>query len=170
MSIELNDVAPDPRDRAINHIFRCGLTLTGLLNTQRVDDESGSRLRDVIADLDAAVVELRNAALMRIVRDADAEHDTFRRHAARAIGASAAPVLVARADRRRCLCRFDDGEVFAYSVSGHDFLRASDDELWAHESDDLLLSARTGSPLARRVRKAFHDIDSNVPLYFERAE
>jgi len=66
------------------------------------------------------------------------------------------------------LCRFDDGEEFAYR-RGHDFFRMSDHRVWAHQSGDLLLSARSGAPFARAVGKAFHDIDTGVPLYYVRS-
>jgi len=70
---------------------------------------------------------------------------------------------------QRRLCRFDDGEEFAYA-RGHDFFRASDHELWAHLSGDLLLSARSGTPFARRVGKAFHDVETDVPLFYLRSQ
>jgi hypothetical protein len=65
------------------------------------------------------------------------------------------------------LCCVANDELFAYAKRGHDFVRASDHMLWAHESDDLLLSARSGCPLARRVGDVFHDVASHVPLYYE---
>lgn len=66
----------------------------------------------------------------------------------------------------RRLCRLTANEVFAYAV-GHDFHRAADHELWAHESEGLLLSARFGTPLARRIGNVFYDITTNEPLYRE---
>jgi len=39
--------------------------------------------------------------------------------------------------------------------------------LRAHESDDLLLSARFGTPLARRSGNVFYDIETDIPLYRE---
>ena len=47
------------------------------------------------------------------------------------------------------------------------FTALADHELWAHESDGLLLSARFGTPLARRIGNVFYDIDTNAPLYHE---
>jgi len=66
------------------------------------------------------------------------------------------------------ICRFADGEEFAYQ-HGHDFFRASDHRVWAHQSGDLLLSARSGTPFARAVGKAFHDVETGVPLYYVRS-
>jgi hypothetical protein len=140
-------------DRVINHIFVSGLTLTSILSRHRLDDEVAERLRDVIAELDAAVGHLRRAALTLVVEDR-----------ARQPSLSGSPVP---ANWRRRLCRFSLDEVFAYAVAGHDFYRASDDALWAHESDGLLMSARSGTILARRDGRVFYDIESDVPLYYE---
>jgi hypothetical protein len=145
--------ASDVHDRVINQIFRSGLMLAGILSFQRVDDEVADRLRDVMDALDTAVRELRTAALASLVRDREAQ--------------SATPHRAASADGGRRLCRFTVDEVFAYAMRGHDFYRASDHVLWAHETDGLLLSARSGSPFARRVGNVFYDIESNVPLYYE---
>jgi phage baseplate assembly protein gpV len=69
----------------------------------------------------------------------------------------------------RCICRFDDGAVFAYAERGHEFIRASDRELWAVERDDALVSARSGTTLAYRRGRVFFAADDNAPLYYERA-
>jgi len=69
----------------------------------------------------------------------------------------------------RCLCRFEDGVVFAYSDRGTEFIRASDRELWAVERDDALVSARSGSLLAQRRGRVYFAADSGEPLYYERA-
>jgi hypothetical protein len=50
----------------------------------------------------------------------------------------------------RTLYRFDDGAAFAYRC-GRDFFRSSDNTLRAHDSDGLLLSARSCTPLLRRI-------------------
>lgn len=71
-------------------------------------------------------------------------------------------------DHPRCLCRFEDGEVFAYAERGHDFVRASDRELWAVERDDAIVSARSGSVLAYRRGRVYFAVDSDAPLYYER--
>jgi hypothetical protein len=69
----------------------------------------------------------------------------------------------------RCLCRFDDGAVFAYAERGHEFIRASDRELWAVERDDALVSARSGELLALRRGRVYFEIETDAPLYYERA-
>jgi hypothetical protein len=68
----------------------------------------------------------------------------------------------------RCLCRFDDGSVFAYAEHGKEFVRASDRELWAVERDDTLVSARSGSVLAQRRGRVYFEPDDETPLYYER--
>lgn len=68
-----------------------------------------------------------------------------------------------------CLCRFDNGEVFAYVDRGSDYLRVSDHELWATARGDTLVSARSGSPLAVRRGKVWFSADADEPLYYERA-
>jgi len=69
----------------------------------------------------------------------------------------------------RCLCRIEDGEIFAYVARGNEFVRARDHELWAVEQDGMLMSARSGEPLARRDGKVFFAIEGQEPLYYERA-
>jgi hypothetical protein len=76
-----------------------------------------------------------------------------------------APVLT----HQRSLCKFDNGEVFAYVDRGCDFIRMSDYELWATERDDTLLSVRSGQPLAVRRGKVWFSADTDEPLYYERA-
>ena len=68
----------------------------------------------------------------------------------------------------RSLCRFDDGEVFAYVARGNEFVRARDRELWAFEHDDVLVSARSGEALAYRRGKVYFATDTDEPLYYER--
>jgi len=69
----------------------------------------------------------------------------------------------------RCLCRFEDGAVFAYAERGNEFIRASDRELWAIERDDALVSARSGALLAQRRGRVYFGVDDDEPLYYERA-
>ena len=69
----------------------------------------------------------------------------------------------------RSLCRIDDGAVFATIERGHEFVRLSDHELWATERDGVLVSARSGLPLAVRRGKVFFATDNDEPLYYERA-
>jgi hypothetical protein len=68
-----------------------------------------------------------------------------------------------------CLCRFDNGEVFAYVERGTEYVRASDHELWATAREDTLLSVRSGEPLAIRRGKVWFSADADEPLYYERA-
>jgi hypothetical protein len=69
----------------------------------------------------------------------------------------------------RCLCRFEDGAVFAYAERGREFIRASDRELWAVERDDALVSARSGTLLAERRGRVYFSVETGAPLYYERA-
>ena len=69
----------------------------------------------------------------------------------------------------RCLCRFEDGVVFAYAERGTEFIRASDRELWAVERDDALVSARSGVVLAHRRGRVYFEAETDEPLYYERA-
>jgi hypothetical protein len=146
-------ISADVHDRVSNCIFGAGLTLASVLSLQRLDDEVAGRLHDAIDALDTAARELRSAALARVVRSRDAGPET--------------PHRAVPNDWRRRLCRVSVNEVFAYAIRGYDFYCASDHMLWAHESDGVLLSARSGTPFARRVGNLFHDIESNVPLYYE---
>jgi len=167
-NVEDQRLVGDADDRVVNHIFVSGLTLARIVRSQRVEDDIGQRLFDVIEELDAAVRELRNTALARVVADRDhARPDTS--HVGSGVVAMADPLAEIHADIdvRRRLRRVEDAEVFAYAKRGHDFFRASDHMLWAHESDDLLLSARSGTPLARRVGEVFYAFESDVALYYE---
>jgi hypothetical protein len=145
--------ATDTHDRVINLIFESGLTLARIVGLQRVDDEVATLLHSAIDRLDTAVRELRGAALAGVLEHHDARPDMLDQ----TVGAH----------WRRRLCRVTVDEVFAYAVGGLDFYRASDHQLWAHESDGLLLSARSGAPLARRDGNLYFDIESNLPLYYE---
>lgn len=68
-----------------------------------------------------------------------------------------------------CLCRFDDGAVFAYVERGTEYIRASDHEVWATERDGTLVSVRSGAPLAVKRGKVWFSADADEPLYYERA-
>jgi len=69
----------------------------------------------------------------------------------------------------RCLCRFDDGGVFAYAERGNEFIRASDRELWAVERDGTLVSVRSGAVLALRRGRVYFEVGDDTPIYYERA-
>jgi len=66
---------------------------------------------------------------------------------------------------RRCLCRSDDDTVFAYA-HGHDLIRRSDRTLWAHVADGVLISARSGEPLAYQIGNTFYDYQTRQALYY----
>lgn len=66
---------------------------------------------------------------------------------------------------RRLVCRFDDHAVFAYA-RGHDLVRRSDDAVWAHLSGDVVLSARSGEPLAYRTGSVLYDAVTRLPAYY----
>ena len=157
-------------DRTTNRVFASTLTLASVMARHDIDDDVSQQLQRVTDELDTVTRDIRTLAIDLVLRDLDAL-----RHPPRPATPIAKPIPPverrpqAGIDLRRRLCRFDDGQEFAYA-RGHDFFRASDHVLWAHESDDLLLSARSGVPFARRVGMAFHDIDSNTPLYYERAQ
>lgn len=165
--------ADDVDDRVINRIFGCGMTIAAILGRPDISDEVSSRLLDVVDELDAAVATVRHAALARALGRRSDEpvavpvHAPV--HAARSLSMRnpAADIRVVQADGRRRLCRFAADEAFAYALRGQDFYRASDDVLWAHEREGLLLSARTGTPFARRDGSVFFDMESNAPLYYE---
>ena len=70
--------------------------------------------------------------------------------------------------RQRWLCRVADDSAFAYA-RGHDFIRSSDHQLWAHLSQGQLLSARSGEPLAYRDGDVFYDAATDEPLYYQPA-
>lgn len=67
---------------------------------------------------------------------------------------------------RRSLRRSDSHRTFAYA-RGHDFIRHSDQTLWAHLSEGVLLSARSGEPLAYQIGTTFYDYQTRRPLYYE---
>ena len=70
----------------------------------------------------------------------------------------------------RYLCNVDDQKLHAYAKTRRDFLLASDDSLWAHESHGWLLMALTGAQVAHRVGDTYYDAQTQEPLYFETSE
>lgn len=151
-NIENDKRIVEAHDDAVSHIFGAGLSLSAILSLDRVDNEIADRLREALASLDSAVADLRTAAFAHLNGTSKARREPRD------------PPPVQNGHRRLCLVTAN--EVFAYAV-GHDFHRAADHELWAHESDGLLLSARHGTPLARRVGNVFYDVATNAPLYHE---
>ncbi len=157
-------------DRAIGHVFASTLALAGVLTLGRVDREVAQRVHNAIGELDTAIREIRHGALEMSIRDTDEGSDTVDREPAISDRRTSIGVADPRIpEYQRRLCRFDDGQVFAYK-RGHDLIRAADHTLWAHESGEILLSARSGRPIARRVGKAYLDVESDTPLYYELAQ
>jgi hypothetical protein len=165
-------IADQLHDRVIDHLFGSRLTLASIVSLGKIDTKIAERLQDVIDDLENAVRDIRRTDLALLARHCDQrpnpphhltivkpEPDRDQRPR---------PV---RVDGHRYLCSFEDGQVFAYTTrAGHDYLRVADHSTWAHESDGLLLSARSGTPLARRMGNVFHAVTSNMPLYYERTD
>lgn len=137
-----------------------------------MDANVAAQLRDVLDHLDSAAKDIHSADVAVWVRDRDQRPNQTN------LPTIVKPTSDARdaahrtgVERRRYLCNFGDGQVFAYATSsGHDLFRANDHTPWAHERDGLLLSARSGTPLAVRTGNVFHDVASNEPLYYERTE
>jgi len=138
-------------DTVVKHIFAAGLAVSAALNLHQVENHVAERPRDALDTLDAAASELRTAACTHIFGDTAATPE---------------PAAVLIPDGYRRVSQFSANAVFAYGV-GCDIRRAADHSLWAHESEDLLLSARSGRPLARRIGNVFYDIETNAPLYHE---
>ncbi len=161
--------AAETADCAINHIFGCGLTLAGILGRPDVSHEVARRLHDVIDELDTVVTTIQRSAFTALAADREPHPDAAEPHAI--VPDEPAPVAavmtVATGVGCRRLSRFANDAFFAYAMHGHDFYRSGDDLLWAHESDGLLVSPRTGTPFARRDGRVFLDLESNVPLYYE---
>ena len=139
------DGVGDALDRAIGFLFQSGLDLADLGGDAGTDARTAVRLREVSDRIDAAIHEIRRAALTR---------------------AGHGRALPARADGR-VLRRVNIDEVFAYAIGATDFYRAIDDELWAHDTNGLLVSARSGTPLAHRDGHLYYDPETGVPLYYE---
>jgi hypothetical protein len=163
-----DDCVGRAHDGAINRIFGCGLTLAAMVGRPDLNDDLAQLLGDVIEELDMAVNAVRHAAFSTLVGDRGPLAVRSPQHATSVVEPDpAAGLRATHAAARRRLRRIADDGVFAYAMRGHDFYRAADHILWAHESDDLLLSARSGTPLARRVDDVFYDLQTNVPLYYE---
>ena len=151
-NIDYDKAISQAHDRVIGRIFGAGLSLSAVLSLGRIDSAVAERIGDALNALDTAVAELRTAAFTHLTRpDTDPPAE--------------APEPPAPNGHRR-LARFTANEAFAYGV-GRDFRRVADHSLWAHESGDWLLSARSGTVLARRVGTVFYDIETGAPLYHE---
>jgi len=165
-------VADQLHDRVIDHLFGSRLTLASIVSLGKIDPKIAERLQDVMDDVENAVRDIRRTDLALLARHCDQRPDPTH-HLTIVPPASdrlQQPPMV-RVEGHRYLCSFEDGQVFAYTTrAGHDFLRVADHSTWAYESDGLLRSARSGTPLARRMGNVFHAITSNMPLYYERTD
>jgi hypothetical protein len=63
-----------------------------------------------------------------------------------------------------------DNTLFAYAPGRHDFFRAGDDSLWAHESHGWLIAAKSGESLAHRTGDVFYGAVDGKRLYRLSAE
>lgn len=70
----------------------------------------------------------------------------------------------------RFLYRVGDDELFARATNRRDFVRVSDDVVWAHESHEWLIAAGTGAVLAHRTGDVYYSADTGRPLYYETSE
>jgi hypothetical protein len=165
-------IAVQLHDRAIDHLFGSRMILANIVSLGKIEPKLAERLQEVMYELENAVRDLRRTDLARLVRDRDQRPNPTRN-----LTIVKPPTdrvnqpNAVRVDGHRYLCSFEGGQVFAYATpAGHDFFRVADHSTWAHESDGLLLSARSGAPLARRMGNVFHAISSNMPLYYERTD
>ncbi len=154
-------------DRVVHRLFGSGLSLASILSRGIVDDHIADRLRDAMDGLDAAIREIRGIAFTGMLRRI-APPEAACPMVVAAVSEADVITPVVQVHGQRFLDRVEDGEPFACATHGHDFYRLSDNVLWAHESGALLLSARSGLALARRVGSVFHDLESRLPLYEER--
>jgi len=63
------------------------------------------------------------------------------------------------------LYKIDDEEVFAYTQGRRDYFRASDNNLWAHESHNWLVAAQSGALLAHRTGDRYYSVTNGKCLY-----
>jgi len=134
-------------DRLVNRLFGASLSLSALASGS-VDSSVTRPVQHAIEQLDAAIAELRQASLARVVTPEP-------------------PSFAIPGDARR-LCRFSIAEIFAYAPQGHaEYFLATDHMLWARETQGLLVAAASGTALARREGRVFYDAQSDAPLYYE---
>jgi hypothetical protein len=165
-----SELAVRLHDRVIDHLFGSRLTLASIVSLAKIDTKVAERLQDVMDELESAVRDIRRTDLALLARDGDQlPHTTHHLTIVKPASDAVPQPRPVRVDGYRYLCSFEDGQVFAYTTrASHEFFRVADHSTWAHESDGLLVSARSGTPLARRMGNVFHAITSNMPLYYER--
>jgi len=135
-------------DRVVGNLHASALTITKILN------ESNR--------LDERVIEGLNASIQLL------EHAIQDIHTATFVGQQPRPSDPQLPSiHPRYLVRIEDEAVIAYADDGHDFRRVHDDTVWAHDSDGTLLSARSGTPIARRSGSIYYDTVTDIPLYYE---
>ena len=59
-------IATNLNDRVTRHLYASGLTLTGILARNQLDDDLATRLREVIDELDTAIKDIRNTVFARL--------------------------------------------------------------------------------------------------------
>ena len=137
----------DLHDRLVRNLHECALALTIVIHDH--DDRNRETLTTALDVLDRAIRDIRTTAF------------AARQH-------THATVADATDTRRRYLVRIEDEVLIAYADGdGHDFRRVHDNTIWAHESDGTLLSARSGTPIARRSGLIYYDIVNAIPLYYQ---
>ena len=140
--------ADDLYDEIVRHAFQTGMFLFAVLRLDGLADEITQRLHEAVDELETLVGKVRAAALARM---SPAPTETE-------------PDIPTSARR---LHHITVDSVFAYSRDGSNFVRAADHQPWARETDGILLSARSGTPLARRDGHVFSDPATGAPLYYE---
>jgi hypothetical protein len=63
------------------------------------------------------------------------------------------------------LYKIDEEELFAYTNGRRDYFRAGDDSLWAHESHNWLVAAKSGVVLAHRTGDRYYSVTDGECLY-----
>ena len=66
MNDENERIATNLNDRVTRHLYSSGLTLTGILARNQLDDDVATRLREVIGELDTAIKDIRNTVFARL--------------------------------------------------------------------------------------------------------
>jgi len=150
-------IAVQLHDRVIDHLFGSRLTLASIVSLGKIETKIAERLQDVMDELEDTVRDIRRAEVALLARDGDQR--PYRTHHLTIVEPTsdrADQPRAVRVDGHRYLCSFEDGQVFAYATrAGHDFFRVADHSTWAHERDGLLISTRSGTPLARRMGNVF---------------
>ncbi len=148
-SADVHITVADLHDRVVRNLHECGLALTlALSDRSNLDEDFIEAVATALDVLEAVVRDIHTTAFA--VRQQ-----------------RVAPPTDVGSNHRRYLVRIEDEALVAYAQGdGHDFRRMHDDTIWAHESDGLLLSARSGTPIARRSGIVYYDMVNDIPLYY----